>query len=57
MFDEPLPKQVDLRKYAAKQDRFDQDLKNTFRKSNIDFTTIHTDQDYIKPLINLFKRR
>jgi uncharacterized protein (DUF58 family) len=45
------------RKYTAKQNNFDQDLKNPFRKSNIDFTTINTDQDYIKPLMNLFKRR
>ncbi len=29
----------------------------TFRKSNVDFANIDIDQGYIKPLMNLFKRR
>jgi uncharacterized protein (DUF58 family) len=29
----------------------------TFRKANVDFAEIRTDQDYVKPLIGLFKNR
>jgi uncharacterized protein (DUF58 family) len=32
-------------------------IRNTFRKSGVDYTEIRTDEDYVKPLINLFKRR
>lgn len=32
-------------------------LNNIFRKSGVDYTTIWTHEDYIKPLMNLFKRR
>lgn len=32
-------------------------LKNTFTKSKVDWTSISTDEDYVKPLILLFKRR
>ncbi len=35
----------------------DAHLNNTFMKSGVDFTTIRTDMDYIKPLISLFKKR
>jgi uncharacterized protein (DUF58 family) len=31
--------------------------KEIFSKSGVDFTSIRTDQDYVKPLIQLFKRR
>lgn len=44
-------------KYAQKQIDFDAKAKDIFRRSNIDYTEIMTDQDYIKPLMNLFKRR
>lgn len=32
-------------------------LKTTFTKSKVDWTSIRTDEDYVKPLILLFKRR
>lgn len=32
-------------------------LKTIFRKAGIDFTQIRTDQDYVKPLLQLFKMR
>lgn len=34
-----------------------QELQNVFRKSGIDFAKVHTGQDYVKPLLNLFKSR
>ena len=35
----------------------DMQLKRLFLKSGVDSARIRTDQDYVKPLINLFKRR
>ena len=32
-------------------------LSQTFRKSNVDWTSIATDEDYVKALILLFKKR
>lgn len=32
-------------------------LEDLFLRSGIDYTSIRTDEDYVKPLINLFKRR
>jgi len=32
-------------------------LKNVFLKSGIDYATFRTDTDYVKPLVNLFKKR
>lgn len=37
--------------------KFEAQLKDTFNKSGVDFTTIHTHEGYIKPLMNLFKKR
>jgi uncharacterized protein (DUF58 family) len=37
--------------------RFESNLKEVFNKSGVDFTTINTHEGYIKPLINLFKKR
>ena len=34
-----------------------EDLKNIFSSSGVDFININTGQDYIKPLMNFFKRR
>ena len=34
-----------------------QDLKETFAKSNVDCVTIATDEDYVKSLMGLFKQR
>lgn len=37
--------------------KFEAQLKDTFNKSGVDFTTIHTHDGYVKPLMNLFKKR
>ena len=37
--------------------KFEAQLKDTFNKSGVDYTTIHTHEGYIKPLMNLFKKR
>lgn len=34
-----------------------QNIKTTFSQAGVDYTTIATDEDYVKPLISLFKRR
>jgi len=44
-------------KYSKKQTEFNAKTKENFKRANIDYTEIKTDQDYIKPLMNLFKRR
>ncbi len=43
--------------YLQRQKRFDQQVRQTFRKLNVDYTELKTNQDYIKPLMNLFERR
>lgn len=37
--------------------KFEAQLKDTFNKSGVDFTTIYTHEGYVKPLMNLFKKR
>jgi uncharacterized protein (DUF58 family) len=37
--------------------KFEAQLKDTFTKSGVDFTTINTHEGYIKPLMTLFKKR
>jgi hypothetical protein len=32
-------------------------LNDTFRRSGVDVVNIRTDQDYVKPLIGLFRKR
>jgi len=50
-----LPK---VRKRFADQGRsHDRYMKETFRKSGVDFTKISTGESYVKPLMNLFKNR
>jgi len=44
-------------KYAANWKRFDKETDLFFQKSGIDQVKILTNQDYVKPLINLFKIR
>ncbi len=44
-------------KYKQKQLEFDQKTLEMFKRFNIDKAEISTDKDYIKPLMNLFKRR
>lgn len=33
------------------------EIKDVFNRSGVDFTTIYTDEGYVKPLMNLFKKR
>ena len=44
-------------RYANAATRADQDLKDLFRSRGLDFETIRTDQDYMAPLLRLFRRR
>ena len=34
-----------------------QNIRTTFSQAGVDYTSIATDEDYVKPLISLFKRR
>ena len=43
-----------FRKWHEDQQAF---LNDTFLRSGVDWVKIRTDQDYVKPLLNLFKRR
>lgn len=43
--------------YAKKARMKDLELKETFRKSGVDFASFCTSEDYVKPLMSLFKRR
>ena len=45
------------KQFAANKTKFDTDLKETFTKSGVDATKIYTHENYIKPLMNLFKKR
>ena len=44
-------------KYKANAIKRNRELKETFRKAGVDYTTITTNQPYIIPLMNLFKQR
>jgi len=37
--------------------RRQEDMKDLFKKTGVDYITVATDQDYVKPLISLFKHR
>ncbi len=43
--------------FRDKQINFDLNIKQQFRKFNIDYAELKTDEDYIKPLMSLFERR
>lgn len=43
--------------YKSNALRRKDELSNTFRKSGVDVAEIATDHNYVKPLMNLFKRR
>ncbi|MEI7596784.1 MAG: DUF58 domain-containing protein [Bacteroidota bacterium] len=45
------------KKYANYWRDFETDINQTFSKNGIDNIVINTDEDYIKPLKNLFKKR
>lgn len=44
-------------KYSKSAENFQSELDNYFRKAGIDYCTVETGEDYVKSLINLFKRR
>jgi uncharacterized protein (DUF58 family) len=43
--------------YKAKAAKRDEQIRKLFMKTKTDFAEIHTDEGYIKPLMNLFKNR
>lgn len=45
------------RNYANWYKNMDSSVNETLVKAGVDFVSIATDQDYVKPLINLFKKR
>ncbi len=45
------------KKYQAYWDEFSAKCIENFKKSGVDYADIRTNQDYVKPLIALFKRR
>ena len=45
------------KQFQSNQLKFETDLKDAFSRSGIDATNIFTDESYIKPLMNLFKKR
>ncbi len=45
------------KQFAVNHLKFENTLKDTFSKSGIDYTNIYTHEGYIKPLMNLFKKR
>ncbi len=50
--DKKLQKQLEINRL-----KFEENLKEVFNKSGVDFTSINTQDGYVKPLINLFKKR
>jgi uncharacterized protein (DUF58 family) len=45
------------KQYAVNRLKFENDLKEMFNRSGIDTTSVYTHESYIKPLMNLFKKR
>ncbi|MEX1001257.1 MAG: DUF58 domain-containing protein [Crocinitomicaceae bacterium] len=45
------------RRYHERALKREEEIRTLFRKSKTDFAEIHTDEGYIKPLMNLFKNR
>ena len=43
--------------YRIKQNAQEERVRQIFLKSKTDFAEILTDEEYIKPLMNLFKKR
>jgi len=49
---------IQLRKnYQLWWTKHEKQLNDTFSRFGIDSVSLHTDQDYVRPLLNLFKRR
>ena len=45
------------KEFKVTQLKFDAELKDIFSRSGVDTTNIYTGESYIKPLMNLFKKR
>jgi uncharacterized protein (DUF58 family) len=45
------------RQFAVNVGKFEDNLKDMFNRSGVDTATIHTHEGYIRPLMNLFKKR
>lgn len=45
------------KQFSINQLKFEEELKDTFNRSGIDSTRIMTHENYVKPLMNLFKNR
>jgi uncharacterized protein (DUF58 family) len=45
------------KQFAVNRLKFENDLKDLFNRSGVDATTVFTNESYIKPLMNLFKKR
>ncbi len=45
------------KQYHSNRVKFDHDLKDLFNRSGIDSTAVYTNESYVKPLMNLFKKR
>lgn len=45
------------KQYTVNKLKFENDLKDVFNRSGVDATAVHTHESYIKPLMNLFKKR
>ena len=45
------------KQFSINQLKFEEELKDTFNRSGIDSTRIMTNENYVKPLMNLFKNR
>lgn len=45
------------KQYNLNRVKFDHDLKDLFNRSGIDSTAVYTNESYVKPLMNLFKKR
>ncbi len=50
--DKDFRKQMEINRLT-----FEAELRDIFNKSGVDYTTINTHEGYIKPLMNLFKKR
>lgn len=45
------------KQFTVNRLKFENDLKDLFNRSGVDATTVYTNESYIKPLMNLFKKR
>jgi len=45
------------KQYNLNRVKFDHDLKDLFNRSGIDSTAVFTNESYVRPLMNLFKKR